>query len=99
MDVEGATMQIVNGYVCQTGCDVAAAKRGHDPKNPRDDPVKAEMLARAKGLPPPDKTADARTLAADGLSTNAVSFGGTLSRVIPSAIAVPVASRLVDRLA
>jgi hypothetical protein len=92
-------MQIVNGYVCQTGCDVAAAKRGHDPKNPRDDPVKAEMLARAKGLPPPDEPVQARTLAADGFSSNAVSFGGVLSDVIRSAIAAPITSQLVDRLA
>ena len=68
-------MQIVNGYVCATSCDVSVAKRGHDPKNPHDDPVKAAQLALAKGQVPKDGL---------GASTppdavRAVQFGGTLS--------------------
>jgi len=31
-------MEIVNGYVCQTCCDVELAKRGVDPAHPKDDP-------------------------------------------------------------
>lgn len=38
---------VVNGFVCMNGCDVAAARRGADPRNPTRDPVKQEMLDRA----------------------------------------------------
>lgn len=31
-------MEIVNGYVCNTCCDVDLAKRGVDPAHPKDDP-------------------------------------------------------------
>ncbi|MGA0599653.1 hypothetical protein ACO2Q3_03005 [Caulobacter sp. KR2-114] len=31
-------MEIVNGYVCRTCCDVDLAKRGVDPAHPKDDP-------------------------------------------------------------
>jgi hypothetical protein len=41
-------MKIVNGYACQTSCDVTAAKRGLDPRNPHDDPVKQAQLDAAK---------------------------------------------------
>lgn len=36
--------KVVNGYACTSGCDVAVAKKGIDPRNPRNDPVKQEML-------------------------------------------------------
>ncbi|MBH0238246.1 hypothetical protein [Methylobrevis albus] len=36
--------KVVNGFACTSGCDVAVAKKGVDPRNPRNDPVKQEML-------------------------------------------------------
>ena len=74
-------MQIVNGYVCATGCDVAAAKRGHDPKNPHDDPVKAAVLndqkalAQGKPMSALQKSTDGET----GFAPQAVTFGGALA--------------------
>ena len=81
-------MQIVNGYVCQTSCDVAAAKKGHDPKNPHDDPVKAAQLAANDPM------------AALETSPQAVQFGGTLAGLsVVSVTSSASTSRLVDRLA
>lgn len=81
-------MQIVNGYVCQTSCDVAAAKKGHDPKNPHDDPVKAAQLAAADPMSALKDT------------TEAVQFGDALAGLsVGSATSVASATRLVDRLA
>jgi hypothetical protein len=40
-------LQVVNGYICTSGCDVEAARRGADPRNPTRDPVKQELLDRA----------------------------------------------------
>ena len=97
-------MQIVNGYVCQTGCDVAAAKKGHDPKNPHDDPMKAEALAEAKGLASGrDATRGGVDVAAQtGFAAEAVQFGGALAQATRTAVSTVTAgssSALVDRLA
>lgn len=40
-------LQVVNGFICMSGCDVAAARRGADPRNPTQDPVKQALLDRA----------------------------------------------------
>lgn len=48
---------VVNGYPCNSTCDVAVARRNIDPRNPRNDPAKAEQLAEAdvmKGKTPKD---------------------------------------------
>ena len=53
---------VVNGYPCTTSCDVAVARRNIDPRNPRNDPLKAEQLAEAdvlKGKTPADGSRDA----------------------------------------
>lgn len=42
-------VSVVNGYVCQSGCDEAVARKGHDPRNPKDNPAKAELLAIKDG--------------------------------------------------
>lgn len=88
--------RVVNGYVCTSSCDVAAAKRGADPKNPRNDPVKAQELAEkralASGKPADDKT----VFKVD--PTEAVSFGGRLSGRVPGAPAIAPMGRL-DKLA
>jgi hypothetical protein len=43
-------LRIVNGYVCQTGCDVRVARQGIDPENPRQDPVKQRELDAERAL-------------------------------------------------
>ncbi|HEY9012064.1 MAG TPA: hypothetical protein VIN06_13695 [Devosia sp.] len=53
---------VVNGYSCTSSCDVAVARRNIDPRNPHNDPVKAEQLAEAdilKGKTPRDAPPDA----------------------------------------
>jgi len=50
-------MKIINGYVCQSGCDERLARQGKDPRNPHADPVKQKQLDEAdvlKGKPPKD---------------------------------------------
>jgi hypothetical protein len=41
---------VVNGYPCNSSCDVAVARRNVDPRNPHNDPAKAEQLAEADAL-------------------------------------------------
>lgn len=43
-------MKVVNGHVCLTGCDEAAARRGADPRNPTKDPAKQALLDEADAL-------------------------------------------------
>jgi len=75
-------MKIVNGYVCQSGCEVDLAKKGIDPKNPHNDPVKARELEEQKALAA-GRLEDTR--AGEGPETafgvEAVRFGGTLEGV------------------
>ena len=95
-------MRIVNGYVCQTGCDVAAARRGHDPRNPHDDPVKAEKPDAARH---PERAGGPGGDAPIGLSPDggfaveAVRFGGRLAELGPARGSVATGSPLLDRLA
>ena len=94
-------MQIVNGYMCQTSCDVSAARSGHDPKNPHDDPVKAAQLAEQKALAsgkvPAGTTASAN--ATDGFAVEAVAFGGRLAGLSVPRGAAGETARLVDLVA
>jgi hypothetical protein len=101
-------MQIVNGYICQTGCDVAAARAGHDPKNPHDDPVKARQLEEQKALASgkpieggnaaaPPETSGAGTISA--FAIEAVTFGGQLAGLTAARGSAPSALQLVDRVA
>jgi hypothetical protein len=94
-------MQIVNGYVCATSCDVAAAKKGHDPKNPHDDPVKAAQLGEAKALAtgkPVDQPPETLPVES-GFAVDAVQFGGRLSGLSAARGSATAASPLVDVLA
>ena len=90
--------RIVNGYVCTSGCDVAAAKRNADPRNPRNDPVKAAELADEKALrsgKPDAEASDVFKVSPAG----AVSFGGVLdTRTNPGREAAS-AAQLVNKLA
>ena len=95
-------MQIVNGYMCATSCDVAAAKTGHDPKNPHDDPVKAAAIAEQKALAsgkPVEVSGASGTMAAP-FTAEAVRYGGSLSgRNAAGNILSATNNPLVDRLA
>jgi hypothetical protein len=77
-------MQIVNGYVCQTCCDVAAAKAGKDPAHPNAPPGQSGKAAKPGQTGPSDPTAGADpTGAAQPTNANrpAVTFGGVLAQV------------------
>ncbi len=54
-------VSVVNGYVCMTGCDAAAARRGTDPRNPTGNPVRQDELDRRSPA-----RADETTLRQDG---------------------------------
>ena len=63
---------VVNGYPCASSCDVAVARKNIDPRNPHNDPVKAEQLAQAdvlKGKVPKDAPIDVRRV--NGVEENA----------------------------
>ncbi len=64
------SMEIVNGYVCQSCCDVALAKKGVDPAHPKDDPTSA---AYDPAVAKQDKAK------ASGNYAPAVTFGGALA--------------------
>jgi len=69
-------LQIVNGYVCQTCCDVAAAKAGKDPAHPNAPPGQAGKPGNS-GAAPNDGPAGA---AQSGVGNRpAVTFGGALT--------------------
>lgn len=42
-------VSVINGYVCSSSCDEDIARKGHDPRNPKDNPAKAELLAIRDG--------------------------------------------------
>ncbi|WP_421759977.1 hypothetical protein [Devosia sp.] len=94
-------MQIVNGYVCATSCDVAAAKTGHDPKNPHDDPVKAAALAEQKALASGKPVEASATASSDvsAFSEDSVLFGGSLGGRNPVGNSAPATTNsLIDLL-
>jgi hypothetical protein len=72
-------VSVVNGFVCQSGCDEAVARKGRDPRNPKNDPVKAEALAIRDGKAKP--TDDVSGAGAAQI----VSFGKDESTVAASA--------------
>ena len=85
---KGTALQIVNGYVCQTCCDVTAAKAGKDPAHPNTPPGsdnktgQAGKTDRAVG---DGQTSNASSVSASnasqpGFAPNAVSFGGALGQ-------------------
>jgi hypothetical protein len=53
-------IQMVNGYPCRNCSEVSLARRGLDPENPTDDPVKARDIAARHGERPPEDTSRAR---------------------------------------
>ena len=63
-------MEVVNGYVCKSCCDVALAKKGVDPAHPKDDPANPAY---------DPKIAAAHKTQAGGMVRPAVTFGGQLA--------------------
>lgn len=98
-------MKIVNGFVCECGGDEKLAKKGVDPDNPHNDPVKARELEERRGIPsdePVEETQSGvfdpkRTDGAVGFDANALAFGGGLAGQDVSGSA-SAEDRLVDRL-
>lgn len=77
-------MQIVNGYVCQTCCDVALAKKGKDPAHPNADPSKAGKADKPgqPGSSSPTGSADqTQGVQSSNAARPAVTFGGALAWV------------------
>lgn len=85
-------IQVVNGYLCMTGCDVAAARRGQDPRNPTGDPVKQALIDRAHpaqasrpgrgGAAGPGAAADSASLSATARGILADGIGGRIDIVV-----------------
>jgi hypothetical protein len=69
---------IVNGYPCSNCSETSLAKRGIDPRNPTNDPVKAEELDVRAGKPPEPRSAVEFGGALEGL--NASTQAGQTSR-------------------
>jgi hypothetical protein len=69
-------MQIVNGYVCKTGCDAALAQRNINPADPQDDVHNPKSPNYGKPEDPqhPGKPRPA-------WESQAVTFGGSLAKV------------------
>jgi hypothetical protein len=76
-------MQIVNGYVCKTSCDVPLAQRNINPADPQDDihNPKSPNYGKAEDPQHPGKPRPA-------WETQAVTFGGALARVTGAADAL-----------
>jgi hypothetical protein len=82
-------IQVVNGYLCMTGCDVAAARRGEDPRNPTGDPAKQALIDRAhpaeaggpgrRAVAGQDGRVDPATSVRDGAVRNGAARGGPAS--------------------
>ena len=72
-------MEVVNGYVCKSCCDVALAKKGVDPAHPKDDPANPAF---------DPKVAAADKAKAGGVVRPAVTFGGQLAAVNATASVV-----------
>ena len=60
------TIQIVNGYTCETGCEVAKAGTGQDPHPTRRDPIEGKGGTDASSVSASDRPA--------------VIFGGSLTQ-------------------
>ncbi|HUO21138.1 MAG TPA: hypothetical protein VMU59_01320 [Caulobacteraceae bacterium] len=77
-------MEVVNGYVCLSSCDVALAEQGKNPAHP-------DLNATQSSV---DKTggADAATSAGGFQSQPSVTFGGGLSQTGANPPSLPGAS-------
>lgn len=70
-----ASMQIVNGYVCKTSCDVALAQRDINPADPQDDVHNPKSPNYGK---PEDPHHPGKPLPA--WESKSVTFGGSLAK-------------------
>jgi len=75
-----AMFQIVNGYVCQTCCDVAAAKAGKDPAHPNAPPGSTDKSGQST-RPGQSATSDSPSgTQPSNAGRPAVTFGGALAQ-------------------
>lgn len=97
-------MKIINGYVCECTTDARLAKRGIDPDNPKQDPIKQRELDEKRGKVDTSEQADAKdVLSASGLDAvkrqadvAAVRLDG-LARSDPKAIGAQRAETISSR--
>jgi hypothetical protein len=47
-------MEMINGYVCKSCCDVEYAKKHIDPAHPKDGPYREKRVDQASTQPPSD---------------------------------------------
>ena len=93
-------MKIVNGYVCECSDEVRLAKRGIDPANPHNDPLKQRELDRKRGVEDTKALEDGKPGDFDPARRDgaAVAFGGALAGETRSGGGA-AAAPLVDLLA
>jgi hypothetical protein len=70
-------LQIVNGYVCLSSCDVALAQQGKNP-HPGSAPQGAD---KTNASTPPGQAASANGVSPSSATRPAVTFGGALAQV------------------
>lgn len=77
-------MKIVNGFVCQTCCDERVAKRGIDPRNPHEDPVRQQRIDEEDALKgkPPKRHGAEPTAASDAAAVAATASLPGLGRLV-----------------
>ena len=92
-------MKIVNGYVCECSDEVRLAKRGIDPANPHNDPLKQQEIDEQRGVLDPRALEQAGPGDLDPGRREAVVFGGTLAGETRSGGETPAVRQLVDFLA
>jgi hypothetical protein len=72
--------QIVNGYVCQTCCDVTAAKAGKDPAHPNAPPGSTDKSGQPTKPGQTSTTSQASGSEPSNANRPAVTFGGALAQ-------------------
>ena len=78
-------MKIVNGFVCECQDDARLAKRGIDPDNPHNDPLKQRELEEKRGQVKVEPVEETQASVLDpkrldeSADAGAVQFGGALA--------------------
>lgn len=92
-------MKIVNGYVCECSDEVRLAKRGIDPANPHNDPLRQQELDAQRGVLDPLALDEAKAGDLGPDRRQAVVFGGALAGETRGGGEPPAIRQLVDLLA
>jgi hypothetical protein len=95
-----SVMKIVNGFVCNCEKDTRLAKRGINPANPNNDPVKQQQLDAKHGVIPSKSVEEGKPGDFDPnrQASGAVAFGGSLAGETRSGGGAAV-KQLIDLLA